>query len=436
MGIGWRSKTLGSERGSAAVLLTTLLSCLVLLAAVLFAASKEATSRSVVDASLQLAGRSVLSEYDRRLFSDYGLLAFRGDGARMEADIAFYADASLRKDKTAYAALIPHGVKPGVFDCAADAVAVNLKEYSIVNVDLFEARIGDIALSSWARDKAGGSGEDAASPGAAPTDRTLRNRSVTESLPSNGLSGISFPDLASIRIPTWAEISDKAIGTARTSEYILSVFKHANGGSIGREGFFENEVEYILSGKMNDDANYRSVRTKLSLLRFILNNTALLADRNKMASVKAAAAPFAAAFGVGEVAAEAIIVEAWVIAETRNDLLLLEDGKKVALTKSADMWATQDIEKILEGVTSDEAVSPANPGGQSYEDYLRILLFLTDRETKLLRAMDLIQINLKGTYDRAFQLREYYVGFRFDATVNGKTYAYTERYGRGNLLGS
>jgi hypothetical protein len=421
-----------STRGSAAVLLTVLFSCMILLVAVLFAASKAAAEKSCVDAALQLAGRSVLSEYDKRLFADYGVLAFKGDGTQIEKDIAFYADASLKKNKMPYAFFTSGGETISVFDCAADQISVNLKEFSIMNVDLFEKQISAVALSTFLKDKIGGgndktSGDDPEFGASRNSERTLRNAAVIESLPSAGLTGWAFPDLSDIDLDSMnmlGMLDDRA----RVGEYIIGVFKYANGGSKPTDTFFSNEVEYILSGKMNDGANYKNVKDKVFLLRFALNNMALLQDRTKVLAVKTAAASFAVAFGIGELIAEGIITESWVLAETKNDLLLLEEGKKVAFAKTTGMWALQDIEKVLDGLIGDEAVVPAASQGQRYEDYLRFLLFLTDRETKLLRMMDLMQINLKGTYNRAFHFKEYYAGFRFEAKVKGKVYAYTERY--------
>jgi hypothetical protein len=106
---------------------------------------------------------------------------------------------------------------------------------------------------------------------------------------------------------------------------------------------------------------------------------------------------------------------------------LIEERANVAFIKSPAQWATQNIADILDGVIFG-AVYPADRSGQSYEDYLRLMLFLGDREKKLLRTMDLIQINMKGTYDGGFMLKDYYSGFDFEATIEGNKYAYSERY--------
>jgi len=90
------------RKGSITVFLVILFACFLLVTAVLIAAGRAASGRSVTDAALRLAGRSVLSEYDKRLFSDYGLLAFKGDEKQIEADIAYYAGATLTPEKAPY----------------------------------------------------------------------------------------------------------------------------------------------------------------------------------------------------------------------------------------------------------------------------------------------------------------------------------------------
>jgi hypothetical protein len=82
----------------------------------------------------------------------------------------------------------------------------------------------------------------------------------------------------------------------------------------------------------------------------------------------------------------------------------------------------------VDGLFEGTLMYPANGSGQSYEDYLRVLLFIMDRETKLLRVMDLIQIDMKAHYNKEFLLREYNTGYRFSVVAAGETFEYTERY--------
>ena len=49
-------------------------------------------------------------------------------------------------------------------------------------------------------------------------------------------------------------------------------------------------------------------------------------------------------------------------------------------------------------------------------------------ETKLLRIMDLIQINLKYIYVDYFLVKDYYCGFSYNLKVNDVTYEFKEKY--------
>jgi hypothetical protein len=163
----------------------------------------------------------------------------------------------------------------------------------------------------------------------------------------------------------------------------------------------------------------------LFIIRNVLNLSHIYSDQTKQAKVKAIAAELS--LGAAEPIAEPAVAEAWAAAETENDLRLLEDGKPVALIKSKENWAVP-ISNTLEYLYKDGYMKPKLMNGNNYEDYLRILLYLEEREKKLLRCMDLIQLNMKGSYNRGFDLKEYYGGFRFVAVANDRTYEYIQKY--------
>ncbi|MDR1042652.1 MAG: DUF5702 domain-containing protein [Clostridiales Family XIII bacterium] len=419
-----------NRRGSAAVLLTIAFAGMLVLVVCLFAAAKNVAGVSYADAAFQAAGRSVLSEYDTKLLSEYGLFAFKGDERRIERDIAFYANASLKKDTTAYFPFVPSGARTKVFDIGIDKMEANLKEFSLMDADTFEGQLRKAALSKTAKKLAGGKesgGKDYSDPLSGHPNRTLRNEGVIAALPSADVVW-SFPDVSSLSPNRLSRIADSAAADTLTSQYILAAFGHANDGVSEEESFFDAEAEYILSGRKNDRENYDSIKTKLTLIRFAANNLSLYRDPAKVAQAEALAAPFAAAFGVGEMAAYVTIMELWAGAETKNDIGLFEAGKNVAFVKTPAQWALTNGAKAIEGLFDGVVVTPAVQTGGTYEDYLRILLFLMDRETKLLRVMDLIQMDMKVNYNRDFLLREYYAGYRLHAEALGETFEYTERY--------
>jgi hypothetical protein len=418
-----------SRRGSAAVLLTIAFAGMLVLVTCLFSATKIAAGASYADAAFQSAGRSVLSEYDKELLDRYGLFAFKGDERRMERDIAFYANASLKKDKTAYSFFIPSGERTRVFDIKIDNLEANLKEFSLMDVDIFEDQLRSAALSKSAKKLTGGKkgSKNYSDPLSGHPDRTLRNEGVIAGLPSADILW-SFPNVSSLSPDKLSSLAGSAASDVLNTQYILSAFGHANDGISEKDSFFDAEIEYILAGRMKDSGNYDSVKTNLTLIRLVANNIAIYRDPAKMMQVEALAAPFAAAFGIGEVAAKVAIMEIWAGAESKNDIGLFEAGKKVAFLKSPNQWALTDAKKAVDGLFTGKLIHPINRSGQSYEDYLRVLLFLMDRETKLMRVMDLIQIDMKANYDRNFLIREYYTGYRFKAVAVGEKFEYEERY--------
>jgi len=430
---GYRANNrIRARRGSAAILLTIAFAGMIVLVTCLFAGAKAVAGVSYADAALQTAGRSVISEYDTELLNRYGLFAFRGDEGRIESDIAFYANASLKKNKTAYFPFVPVGKAARIFDIDIGEVEANLKEFSLMDADIFEAQLRDAALAKTAekftgRKKKESAGKDFSDPLSGHKDRTLRNGGVTESLPSAGIVW-SFQDVTSLSPDNLADLADSAAADVLTSEYILAAFGHANDGVPEDNAFFDAEAEYILSGEMKDSDNYENVKTNLMLVRMRANDLAISMDPAKMAQVAEIATSLATASGISEETARATVTEIWANAETENDIDLFEAGENVAFLKSPDQWALTDGAITVKGSFSDKLVTPKDKTGQNYEDYLRVLLFLMDRETKLLRIMDLIQIDMKANYNREFLVREYYTGYRFTTEVGGERFEYTERY--------
>ena len=423
-----------SKRGSISVFLVVVFACMITIAAVLFAGAKASAGRSMTDASLQLAGRSVLSEYDRRLLSDYGLLAFRGDEERIEDAIAYYAEASLSPKNPLYLLFRGGNERTISQNTKCQSVTANLKGYSLMDLDIFESQI-DLAVLSEVFSSLGGSKKESSGSANGKTSsddgygRCLRDKSVIVTLPSYGFTGPTFPSFGDMSdLPDSGNLLESVIDIVAVNEYALSVFgNHVDGAK--EDHFFGNEIEYLIAGKFNDDDNYSNVKHRLRAMRFLLNNIALTNDKKKMAIVETIAA--AAAAISGETLYQPIkigVMEAWVAAETGNDLMLLEKGDKVALIKSPSQWATQNIDEIWKGWVGTKPAYAENTSGQSYRDYLRLMLSILDRETKYLRLMDLMQINLKGTYYEEFLMREHYVGYRFSCIVDGDTYAYEEKY--------
>ncbi|MDR0876288.1 MAG: DUF5702 domain-containing protein [Clostridiales Family XIII bacterium] len=420
--------------GAVAVFLVIVLSAFVAVAALLFMGAKSAAGRSIADGALQSAGRSVLSEYDNRLLKDYGILAFKGDEASIEKDIKFYADAALSPRDPFYALIRKGGSSIRTVDTRVEDAEASLKEYSLLDLDNFEDQIRTASLTGRALiggpGGSGGAGGDSGTPDEDKDNgRVLRKDSVIDSLPSEGYSGPVFPSFSGI--PDLVRGGDpfKSGTTAfLVNEYALNLFGNRLNAAPRDEHFFRNEVEYLIAGYRSDDSNYSSIKMRLRVLFAGLNEVSLHNDAAKMAICLEIGGPLAVAAGLPPEVGQEIVAGVWVSGETENDINLLEAGKKVSLFKTQGQWATQNIVDIWNGWTDGSLVEPADGSGLNYKDYLRVLLFMLDRETKLLRMMDLMQINLKGTYAGDFLMREYYIGYRFSCTVDGDTYEYIEKY--------
>ena len=66
--------------------------------------------------------------------------------------------------------------------------------------------------------------------------------------------------------------------------------------------------------------------------------------------------------------------------------------------------------------------------GEDYNQYLNFFLFMIDEDVKLLRMMDLVQLNMKLNHYDDFLLKEYYVGLDLIIKVNNREVAVSKTY--------
>jgi len=440
-----------SKKGGITIFLTSILITMIMASMVFVHAARSICGASYTDAVLQLAGRSVLSEFDRRLKDEYGIFAFYGTVGMVAQRIYFYASASFNKEIPGEISINP-GFITDLFRLELEEINVCLASYSLMDVDVFEQQIEsymnfmiaqrgiEFIRNLWSRGTA--VGEREADQGGQSPERELRNNAEILSLPSQGQApgGINIAQIVAGGIPSMDTILSEGTLNFKVNEYILSHFKYNVNGDKDRETFFRNEVEYILYGRMSDRENLSRFRSDFILLRTPLNSAHILSSPQKRGAAQALAYPF----GAFAPAAFVAIVAAWSLAEAENDARLLMAGKNVALIKTDSTWAL-GLENAVRVVVEDDDngymtgvnafprqvsgyVSPRSDVGLSYSDYLRLFLYLQRRETKLLRVMDLIQINLRGSYYEDFLIKSHYTGFSLSAVVSGKKFEYEQKY--------
>lgn len=202
-------------------------------------------------------------------------------------------------------------------------------------------------------------------------------------------------------------------------EYLLKYLGHYGAEKEGAA--LRYQLEYLLSGQENDVENLRSAANRLCGLREAANAIYLFSDAQKRWEALAAAELISALLLVPELTPvlQGAILLGWAYAESVYDVKVLLSGGEVPLMKDSASWH-YDLESALSGNVGEapDRTETAGQGkGLSYEDYLRLFLWLAPLEKITGRAMDMVEADIRltpgnqrfrldGCYDRvAFDIR-------------------------------
>lgn len=420
---------MNNKKGSTSIFLAFILTAMIALTAAFIYAAKQTAVFSSCDGLLTLAGKSLLSEFDLNLKASYGLFAFEANGSQMKSDILDYTDYSLHTLQSGRATPIENiNVETGNYSLGVPAVLkkqiLDYMKFAMAE-QIFQSE-SDVK-SEIEKEETGGKPPDA------KRERTLRNQKVRNMLPSAALKGsgtgfVQWIKEQGSRLASIEEVFRESSQAYLINRYILEHFKYgldnATGGPQERNTFFDHEVEYILEGNCSNKKNKEEVRKGLVLMRSSLNAAYLYLDSEKRAATLAAAelltpGPMAAV-------TQAILTGTWALAEAENDVKLLGQGKPVNLFKSKSTWAT-DLNSVLTN-KAQGCIDIGSREGLFYRDYLMIFLNLENEAIKLARVMDLMQINMKGIYNRDFLLSSCACGFYLKVQINGKERTYDFKY--------
>ncbi len=154
------------------------------------------------------------------------------------------------------------------------------------------------------------------------------------------------------------------------------------------------EIEYILFGEESDEKNLEKMAESILPLRLAANYLYLFTNAGKQSEAELVALALCVLLLSPEIfdAMKIAILLAWGYIESIQDLKALFAGNRVVLTKSDATWKT-DVWGIL---TPDLATGTDGSGsGFSYEDYLRVFLYLENGDSKNYRLLDLMELNTK-----------------------------------------
>ncbi len=459
------------NKGAVSVLLCVIFLSVVIAVGAAADACSLATANAYAKRMNYMACKSVLAEYDRHLFEDYGLMAFNGGSYEIQEKAKAYIRQMARVSENP-------GDEIVFFDLELDEISVDSSGSSLTNQQIFMEQISELmkykaieigvekfkdyisgkndvgskvgeAKNEFQKEKeassdasvAGSAGESAQTREAVSlnnrsfdsddgsADRVLKSKRIIDSLPSENITeksekrryGLGEEDELMELGEDSSDFMDgfyKNLSTGAEKlallEYIKLYFK--NSVSVPKkagETFFTNEVEYILKGDYSDAENKADVKRDLFLMRTALNLAHIYADAEKKqltleAALATGAGPYAAAV-------QFVIATAWAGAEAKSDIDILYNGGKVPFMKDRSSW------KLSFGsIGAAETVSSEYEGGKGldYSQYLELMMLACSKEKLAKRTMDLIQINMKGRYNIQFDLRNCITAFEAKSDFN------------------
>lgn len=165
------------------------------------------------------------------------------------------------------------------------------------------------------------------------------------------------------------------------------------------------EQEYLLFGKYSDEDNLEKMAGRLLLLREGVDFAYLMTDSARRQEALAMATAIAAAAGI-PMAANAIqmgLLASWAYAESVTEVRTLFSGGTIKTVKTGDSWGV-GLSEIASVLMDTDRKSKTVSGGQSYEDYLQVFLYLENTEKLAKRFADLLEKNLR-LYDGYGQVK-------------------------------
>lgn len=211
------------------------------------------------------------------------------------------------------------------------------------------------------------------------------------SLPSNRKLHVGNRNLKSSK-----EEEEGLLEEIAFQEYLLLNFSNIR--KPMKEGALSYEVEYLLGGKESDIENLKSVVHRLLFIREGCNFAYLLSDPKKVSQAYELSVLIFGATGLPpliEVGKMAILL-GWAYGESLLDVRSLLNGEKVPLFKDAYQWRLE-LSKLGEVLQELEETSRKEEEGKGmgYEEYLKLLLILGDKNQYPMRGLDLIEGNIQ-----------------------------------------
>ena len=396
-----------NKRGMVSVFVMIFSVSIISLAMLFIGGTRAKAISSSVESLGHLWAKSILGEYTDKLYERYGIFAYK---AKSPAEV---------DDKLNQLSEITFKGKRYI-DC--EGCNSSLYRYSLAELDNFQKQVNKAAVADKQKKF-----KDIELDVYTPSDRTISNDAIVAGLPSKGrLSSFSLSNFIN-KIKEVDDIKDVLKGgkdELLQMKYMKNHFQSAVSQSEDDDSFFKYELEYILAGKASDEGNLKSARNRIITIREAMN----IAYINKNPQMRDLALTIAELISspAAAPATQQALIAAWAYAESVNDYRLLVHGKKVPLMKDDDSWAV-NLKSIITN-PNPEYIDKNNEKGNTYNEYLQAMIFLTNKDNRILRVMDLIEINMKYCYYGNFSISSHYTGIDYSMDVNGRTHNFSAEY--------
>ena len=396
-----------NKRGMVSVFVMIFSVSIISLAMLFIGGTRAKAISSSVESLGHLWAKSILGEYTDKLYERYGIFAYK---AKSPAEV---------DDKLNQLSEITFKGKRYI-DC--EGCNSSLYKYSLAELDNFQKQVNKAGVADKQKKF-----KDIELDVYTPSDRTISNDAIVAGLPSKGrLSSFSLSNFIN-KIKEIDDIKDVLKGgkdELLQMKYMKNHFQSAVSQSEDDDSFFKYELEYILAGKASDEGNLKSARNRIITIREAMN-IAYINQNPQMRNLALTIAELISSPAAAPATQQALIA-AWAYAESVNDYRLLVHGKKVPLMKDDDSWAV-NLKSIITN-PNPEYIDKNNEKGNTYNEYLQAMIFLTNKDNRLLRMMDLIEINMKYCYYGNFSISSHYTGIDYSMDVNGRTHNFSAEY--------
>lgn len=420
------------EKGEVTAYLSLIFILLISFVGGIMEAASVQMAKNYRRADMNRAIESVFAEYQKELLEEYGIFALEGSyesGSYSESTIKnrldFYGARGIRQSVSRIEFLTDHG---------AEAFCGQVEAYMKhkYGLNLLQDKIGMTDVWKQQEEQAKDCEKDEIKQQKELSGLLQENegRLPAEENPIEHVEQLKKSSLLDLIMPKDKPVSQKTIDLGDTlsfrelncgygdfsdvaeeggtltslilGEYLLEQF--SNGAGEPGAGALDYQLEYILAGKGSDRENLEAVAGKLILLRFVPNYMHLQGSSTKKAEAEALALTLCSLLAVPAIteAAAQVILLAWAYGESLMDMRSLLRGNKVPLVKTDDSWQLSLSGLMKLGQEGDLNDGKDTQGGLPYKEYLRILLFLEKKETTAMRALDMIEQNLRTEHGLAF----------------------------------